>query len=193
MGSIAIIGIGCRFPGADNPEAFWQLLRDGKDAIADIPPERWDMGKFYDPTPATANKMYSRQGGFLQNVDQFDPQFFRISPLEANYLDPQQRLLLEVAWEALENAAIVPETLAGSKSGVFIGISDVDYHRLAYQNPANLTAYVGTGNSTSIASNRLSYIFDLRGPSLSVDTACSSSLVAVHLACQSLQNQESNL
>ncbi|MDB9425330.1 amino acid adenylation domain-containing protein [Microcystis aeruginosa CS-564/01] len=193
MESIAIIGMGCRFPGADNPEAFWQLMGNGVDAIADIPPERWDIERFYDPTPATAKKMYSRQGGFLKNVDQFDPQFFRISPLEANYLDPQQRLLLEVAWEALENAAIVPETLAGSQSGVFIGISDVDYHRLAYQSPANLTAYVGTGNSTSIAANRLSYIFDLRGPSLAVDTACSSSLVAVHLACQSLQNQESNL
>ncbi|MBE8994630.1 non-ribosomal peptide synthetase/type I polyketide synthase [Microcystis aeruginosa] len=193
MESIAIIGMGCRFPGADNPEAFWQLMGNGVDAIADIPSERWDIEGFYDPTPATAKKMYSRQGGFLKNVDQFDPQFFRISPLEANYLDPQQRLLLEVTWEALENAAIVPETLAGSKSGVFIGISDVDYHRLAYQSPANLTAYVGTGNSTSIAANRLSYIFDLRGPSLAVDTACSSSLVAVHLACQSLQNQESNL
>ena len=193
MEPIAIIGLGCRFPGADNPEAFWQLMRNGGDAITDIPPERWDIERFYDPTPATAKKMYSRQGGFLKNVDQFDPQFFRISPLEATYLDPQQRLLLEVTWEALENAAIVPETLAGSQSGVFIGISDVDYHRLAYQSPTNLTAYVGTGNSTSIAANRLSYLFDLRGPSLSVDTACSSSLVAVHLACQSLQNQESNL
>ncbi|MBD2601502.1 MULTISPECIES: hybrid non-ribosomal peptide synthetase/type I polyketide synthase [Microcystis] len=193
MEPIAIIGLGCRFPGADNPEAFWQLMRNGVDAIADIPPERWDIERFYDPTPATAKKMYSRQGGFLKNVDQFDPQFFRISPLEATYLDPQQRLLLEVTWEALENAAIVPETLAGSQSGVFIGISDVDYHRLAYQSPTNLTAYVGTGNSTSIAANRLSYLFDLRGPSLAVDTACSSSLVAVHLACQSLQSQESNL
>ncbi|MFN7557105.1 MupA/Atu3671 family FMN-dependent luciferase-like monooxygenase, partial [Microcystis sp.] len=193
MEPIAIIGLACRFPGADNPEAFWQLMRNGVDAIADIPPERWDIERFYDPTPATAKKMYSRQGGFLKNVDQFDPQFFRISPLEATYLDPQQRLLLEVTWEALENAAIVPETLAGSQSGVFIGISDVDYHRLAYQSPTNLTAYVGTGNSTSIAANRLSYLFDLRGPSLAVDTACSSSLVAVHLACQSLQNQESNL
>ncbi|CAD5983344.1 non-ribosomal peptide synthetase/type I polyketide synthase [Planktothrix agardhii] len=193
MEPIAIIGIGCRFPGADNPEAFWQLMRDGVDAITDIPRERWDIDNFYDPTPGTAKKMYSRQGGFLKNVDRFDPQFFRISPLEANYLDPQQRLLLEVAWEALENAAIVPETLAGSNSGVFIGISDVDYHRLAYQSPPNLTAYVGTGNSTSIAANRLSYVYDLRGPSLALDTACSSSLVAVHLACQSLQNQESNL
>jgi acyl transferase domain-containing protein len=193
MEPIAIIGIGCRFPGADNPEAFWQLMRDGVDAITDIPRERWDIDNFYDPTPGTAKKMYSRQGGFLKNIDQFDPQFFRISPLEANYLDPQQRLLLEVAWEALENAAIVPETLAGSKSGVFIGISDVDYHRLAYQSPPNLTAYVGTGNSTSIAANRLSYVLDLRGPSLALDTACSSSLVAVHLACQSLQMLESNL
>jgi natural product biosynthesis luciferase-like monooxygenase protein/amino acid adenylation domain-containing protein len=193
MEPIAIIGIGCRFPGADNPEAFWQLMQAGVDAIADVPLGRWDIESFYDPTPGTEKKMYSRQGGFLKNIDQFDPQFFRISPLEANYLDPQQRLLLEVAWEALENAAIVPETLAGSKSGVFIGISDVDYHRLAYQSPPNLTAYVGTGNSTSIAANRLSYVLDLRGPSLALDTACSSSLVAVHLACQSLQMLESNL
>ncbi|MCZ8241041.1 MAG: amino acid adenylation domain-containing protein [Microcystis sp. LE19-131.1A] len=193
MGSIAIIGMGCRFPGADNPEAFWHLMRDGVDVIADIPRERWDMGKFYDSTPGTTAKMYSRQGGFLPNVDQFDPQFFRISPLEANYLDPQQRLLLEVAWESLENAGIVPETLAGSQSGVFIGIGGSDYRHLTYHNLSNLTGYAGTGNSTSIAANRLSYVFDLRGPSLAVDTACSSSLVAVHLACQSLQHQESNL
>ncbi|TYT71214.1 type I polyketide synthase [Microcystis aeruginosa] len=193
MGSIAIIGMGCRFPGADNPEAFWHLMRDGVDVIADIPRERWDMGKFYDSTPGTTAKMYSRQGGFLPNVDQFDPQFFRISPLEATYLDPQQRLLLEVTWEALENAAIVPETLAGSQSGVFIGIGGSDYRHLTYHNLSNLTGYAGTGNSTSIAANRLSYVFDLRGPSLAVDTACSSSLVAVHLACQSLQHQESNL
>ena len=121
MEPIAIIGLACRFPGADNPEAFWQLMRNGVDAIADIPPERWDIERFYDPTPATAKKMYSRQGGFLKNVDQFDPQFFRISPLEATYLDPQQRLLLEVTWEALENAAIVPKRSIDEmrKVGVF--------------------------------------------------------------------------
>jgi amino acid adenylation domain-containing protein len=193
MESIAIVGIGCRFPGANNPEAFWKLLSSGVDAIAEVPSERWNIDTFYDPNPATPEKMYTRQGGFLGHIDQFDPSFFRISPREANYLDPQQRLLLEVAWEALENAAIVPENLADTHTGVFIGITNFDYHRFLFKHLSNLDAYSSTGTSPSITANRLSYLLDLRGPSMAVDTACSSSLVAVHLACQSLQNRESNL
>ena len=170
---IAIIGIGCRFPGAKNPEAFWKLLRDGKDAISKS--DRWKDSDY---------------GGFIADVDKFDPQFFGITPRETQRMDPQQRLLLEVSWEALENAAIAPDALANTGTGVFIGISSSDYSQLQLHYGTELDAYAGTGNAHSIVANRLSYSLDLRGPSLTVDTACSSSLVAVHLACQSLRNGE---
>jgi len=191
--AIAIIGLGCRFPGADNPQEFWQLLHDGGDAISEVSPQRWDVRALYDPVQDTPGKMYTRRGGFLSQVDLFDPYFFRISPREAARMDPQQRLLLEVAWEALEHAALSPDTLVGSETGVFIGISSSDYSRLQFSDPVFIDAYAGTGNAHSIAANRLSYVFDFRGPSLAIDTACSSSLVAVHLACQSLRNGECSL
>ena len=125
---IAIVGLGCRFPGkANNPEAFWQLLRNGADAITEVPPERWNLDSYYDPNPDTPGKIYTRFGGFLEEVDQFDPKFFGISPREAANIDPQQRLLLEVSWEALENASLIPESLVGSQTGVFIGITTNDY------------------------------------------------------------------
>ena len=190
---IAIIGLGCRFPGANDPEAFRQLLQNGVDVINEVPNNRWDINSFYNPELETPGKMSTRWGAFLDQVDQFDPDFFGISPREAERMDPQQRILLEVAWEALENAGIVPRQLAGSETGVFIGISNNDYSRIQFENPTRIDAYAGTGNAFSIAANRLSYLLDLRGPSLSVDTACSSSLVAIHLACQSLQTGESNL
>ena len=193
---IAIVGIGCRFPGANDPEAFWLLLRDGRDAITEVPPDRWDISAYYDPNPGTPGKMSTRWGGFLEHVDHFDPHFFGISPREASRMDPQQRLLLEVAWEALENAGQAPLRLAGSQTGVFLGISGVDYSQLQIRYgdfPFDIDAYAGTGNAHSIAANRLSYLLDLHGPSLSVDTACSSSLVAIHLACQSLRSGESTL
>ncbi|GAA6619605.1 type I polyketide synthase [Scytonema sp. NUACC26] len=193
MEPIAIIGIGCRFPGADNPELFWQILRDGVDAITEVPQERWNVEALYDPKPATPEKMNTRWGGFLEQVDRFEPSFFNISPREAEPMDPQQRLLLEVAWEALENAGIVPQKLAGSKTGVFVGICNIDYHRLLYQDSSRINAHSGTGTACSISANRISYVLDLRGPSMAMDTACSSSLVAVHFACQSLRNGESNL
>ncbi|MBR8829127.1 MAG: SDR family NAD(P)-dependent oxidoreductase [Gomphosphaeria aponina SAG 52.96 = DSM 107014] len=193
MEPIAIIGIGCRFPGASNPGEFWQLLHNGVDGITEVPKERWDIDSFYEQEPGIPGKMNTRWGGFLAQVDKFDPQFFGISPREAEKIDPQQRLLLEVAWEALENAAIVPQQLARSKTGVFVGISNADYHRLIYQDFSMIDAYSGTGTTMSIAANRLSYFLDLTGPSIAIDTACSSSLVAVHFACQSLDNLESNL
>jgi acyl transferase domain-containing protein/NADPH:quinone reductase-like Zn-dependent oxidoreductase/NAD(P)-dependent dehydrogenase (short-subunit alcohol dehydrogenase family)/acyl carrier protein len=196
MESIAIIGFGCRFPKAKNPEAFWQLLRDGVNAITEIPPDRWDVDAFYDPDPATPGKMNSRWGGFLSDVDHFDPYFFGIAPREAAYMDVQQRLLLEVAWEALENASQSPARLDGSQTGVFIGISGIDYLGLMLSTEGHIRlvdAYSGTGISHSIVANRLSYLLNLRGPSLAIDTACSSSLVAVHLACESLQRGETNL
>ncbi len=191
--AIAIIGLGCRFPGAKDPAAFWQLLRSGVDAITEVPAARWDINTLYDSNPVSIGKMSTRWGGFLEKVDQFDPHFFGIAPREAQRMDPQQRLLLEVAWEALENAGIAQDKLAGSQTGAFIGISSSDYSRLAFSDSASIDAYTGTGNALSIAANRLSYVLDLRGPSLAVDTACSSSLVAVHLACQSLHNRECNL
>ncbi len=191
--AIAIIGLGCRFPAADNPEQFWQLLRNGVDAITEVPLQRWDQHAFYSPDQAIPGKMNTRWGGFLSHVDRFDASFFRISPREAAHMDPQQRLLLEVAWEALENAGQAPDKLAGSQAGVFIGISNSDYARVQFSDPSLLDAYAGTGNSYSIAANRLSYVLDLRGPSIAVDTACSSSLVTVHLACQSLRNGECDL
>ncbi|HAZ48487.1 MAG TPA: short-chain dehydrogenase [Cyanobacteria bacterium UBA11369] len=193
MESIAIIGIGCRFPGAKNPASFWQLLRNGVDAISEMPKERWDIDRFYDPEPGKPGKISTRWGGFLEEVDRFDASFFGISPREVERTDPQQRLVLEVAWEALENAGIVASKLSGSQTGVFIGIGNYDYCRLLAQDLSHVNAYDGTGNTLSIAANRLSYIFNLRGPSVVVETACSSSLVALHFACRSLQNGESDL
>ncbi|MEW6729942.1 MAG: SDR family NAD(P)-dependent oxidoreductase [Acidobacteriota bacterium] len=191
---IAIIGIGCRFPGASNPREFWKLLCEGVDAIKEVPPDRWDAEFFYDPNPATVGKMNSRWGGFIDNVDKFDAQFFGISPREASRMDPQQRILLEVTWEALEDAGQVPALLAGSRTGVFIGIGTIDFGRMQVSNIKTASnAYAGTGGALSIAANRISYVFNFRGPSIAVDTACSSSLVATHLACQSLWNGESSL
>jgi acyl transferase domain-containing protein/acyl-CoA synthetase (AMP-forming)/AMP-acid ligase II/acyl carrier protein/SAM-dependent methyltransferase len=191
--AIAIIGLGCRFPSASDPAAFWQLLRNGVDAITEVPADRWDVSRYYDSTPATPGKMNTRWGGFLADVDQFDPDFFGIAPREAIGMDPQHRLLLEVAWEALENAAQSPSLLAGSSSGVFVGISGSDYSRIAFDHLVDIDAYAGVGNALSMASNRLSYLLDWRGPSWAVDTACSSSLVAVHHACQSLRQSECDL
>lgn len=190
---IAIVGIGCRFPGSNDPTAFWQMLREGVDAIRVVPADRFDQNAFYDPDPAAQGKMNTRWGGFLEQVDRFDASFFGIAPREALRMDPQQRLLLEVAWEALEDAGQVPDLLAGTQTGVFIGIATNDYGRLQWNDLNQIDAYAGTGNALSIAANRLSYLFDFRGPSLAIDTACSSSLVAVHLACASLRSGESTM
>jgi phthiocerol/phenolphthiocerol synthesis type-I polyketide synthase C len=190
---VAIIGIGCRFPGADGPAAFWRLLSDGADAITEIPPDRWDVDAFYHPDATRAGTATTRWGGFLDQVDQFDPGFFGISPRESARMDPQQRLLLEVTWEALEDAGQVQDRLAGSPTGVFIGISTYDYGQLQLGQPELVNAYTGTGSALSIAANRLSYVYDFRGPSMAIDTACSSSLVAVHQACRSLREGECTL
>jgi len=193
MEPIAIIGIGCRFPGAKDPKAFWQLLRDGVDAITEIPTNRWDINELYDPNPENPGKINSRCGGFLEQVDRFDPHFFGISPREAVSMDPQQRLLLEVAWEALEDAGQVHERLSGTRTGMFVGISTNDYSLIQPDYASQLQGYDLTGNALNIAAGRLSYLFNFRGPCMAIDTACSSSLVAVHLACQSLWNGESTL
>jgi amino acid adenylation domain-containing protein len=192
---IAVIGIGCRFPGeAGSPDTFWRLLHDGVDGISEVPPGRWDLDSIYDPEPGKPGKSSSRYGGFLSGVDQFDPAFFGISPREAESMDPQQRLLLEVAWEALEDAGQAPDKLAGSRTGVFVGVCNSDYaHMMLQRAPETFDLYMATGCALSVASGRLSYLLGLQGPSISVDTACSSSLVAVHLACQSIRSGETNM
>jgi acyl transferase domain-containing protein len=190
---IAIVGVGCRVPGgANDPQAFWQLLRNGVDAVSEIPADRWDVDGLYDPDPDAPGKMYTREGGFLDHLDLFDPHFFGIAPREVPTLDPQQRLLMEVAWEALEHAGQPIDSLFGSATGVFVGISSNDYLHMQTRggNLAQLETYVGTGNASSVAAGRLSYLLGLHGPAVSVDTACSSSLVALHLACQSLSSGE---
>jgi len=193
MEPIAIIGAGCRFPGAENLEQFWRLLEQGVDAITEVPPDRWPADAYYDPNPATPEKMTTRWGGFLKDVDKFDASFFGISGREADQIDPQQRLLLECTWEALEDAGLPADELSGSRTGVFVGISNSDYARLCYRDLSDITAYSATGTCLSVAANRISYVLNFRGPSVSVDTACSSSLVAVHLARQSLLRGESEL
>ncbi|MCB0208468.1 MAG: acyltransferase domain-containing protein [Anaerolineae bacterium] len=192
---IAVIGLGCRFPGnCATPAAFWNLLKQGQDAITEIPADRWDVDAYYHADPKAPGKSVSRYGGFIQHPADFDARFFNIPPKEAISLDPQQRLLLEVSWEALENAGCVPAELLGSQTGVFVGISTNDYfQRLVARHHADIDAYLGTGYAHSVAAGRLSYLLGFHGPSLAVDTSCSSSLVAVHLACQSLRNGESDL
>ncbi len=190
---IAIVGVGCRFPGgASDPDAFWTLLSNGTDAIREVSIDRWDVQRYYDADPEAAGKTYARHAGLLDDIDRFDPGFFGIAPREAVSLDPQQRLLLEVVWEALENAGHRPDSLTGTATGVFVGISGSEYGALQMrlQAPEDLDAYAGTGNAPSIAAGRLAYVLGLNGPTLAIDTACSSSLVAVHLACQSLRQGE---
>jgi 3-oxoacyl-[acyl-carrier-protein] synthase II len=192
--SIAVIGMGCRFPGADNPEAFWQLLCNGVDAIAEVPPQHWDAWQYYHPNFDVPGKICTVKGGFVPNLQEFDASFFRIAPKEAVSLDPQQRLLLEVSWEALENAAIAPESLKNSQTGAFIGICSTDYwHKLLNRQATEIDAYLTTGNTHSLASGRISHFLGLTGASISLDTACSSSLVAVHLAIQNLRDRSCNL
>lgn len=189
---IAIVGMACRLPGAGDVGEFWELLRRGGDAIIETPTDRWEVDGIFDPAPDAAGKVATRWGGFLDEIDRFDAAFFGISPREAAQMDPQQRLLLEVAWETLEDAGQTTEQLAGSLTGVFVGLHSHsnDYYLLQADEHRALDLYSGTGTSHSVVSGRLSYLFDLRGPSLAVDTACSSSLVAVHLAAQSLRAGE---
>lgn len=186
---IAIIGMGCRFPGGVNdPDAYWQLLQSGQDPITEVPSERWDVEDYFNVDPGVSGKTYTRYGGFIDNVDQFDPSFFGISPREATAMDPQQRLLLEVSWEALERAGHVPQQ--NNQTGVFVAIGTADYANLQAGRPTGIDAYTGTGSGFCFAAGRLSYVLGLQGPNMALDAACSSSLMAVHLGCQSLRNRE---
>ncbi|MDT5177482.1 MAG: hypothetical protein QOJ95_1680 [Mycobacterium sp.] len=194
---LAIVGIGCRLPGdVTSPEGYWNLLCSKTDATRDVPETRWNAAKYHDPNPAKAGKMVTRRGGFLDSIDQFDAQFFGVSPREANLLDPQQRLLLQTTWEALEDGGIPADGLAGTAVGVFIGGFTLDYQLLQNQGRTSrfrFKTHSSTGMMMTMLANRISYAFDFRGPSMTIDTACSSSLVAVHQAAYSIWNGECDL
>lgn len=192
---VAVVGLGCRFPGgANSAHDYWELLRNGVDCIQEVPGNRWDVDALHDPDPHTHGKMVTRGGGFIEDVDMFDAAFFGITPREAVSLDPRHRILLEVAWEALEHAGQAPDGLFDSKTGVFVGACGSDYFQLLIEErQKTLDAYLVSGIASSMAAGRIAYALGLHGPALCVDTACSSSLVAVHLACQSLRSGECDM
>ena len=185
---IAIIGLSGRFPGADNVDTFWENLRNGVNSIQKVPPKRWNADEYYSPIVAEPDKSYCRNGGFLSNVEEFDPMFFHISPIEAESMDPQQRIFLEECWKAFEDAGYSDKELANKKCGVFVGAAQGDFTQKPGNTRSKNTAEAFTGVSSSILAARISYLLNLKGPSISVDTACSSSLVALHLACLSILN-----
>lgn len=189
---IAVVGMACRVPGADDPEALWQMLRDGRSGVREVPADRWDVDAWHDADPSAPARMITRRAGFLDRVDEFDAGFFGILPREAERMDPQHRLVLEVACESLDDAGLTRGRLRGSRTGVFIASYHNDYTQMQYRDVAEIDERTLVGTLHSVLANRLSWFLDLRGPSLSIDTACSSSLVAVHLACQSLRMGETD-
>src|SRR4051812_347542 len=187
---IAIIGVGCRFPGGVNDaESFWKLLLERRDAVSEVPADRWNIERYYDPEPGIAGKTFVKRAGFLDQIDKFDAQFFGISPREAPYVDPQQRLLLETAWEAIEDAGVVLDFEKGTDIAVFAGISHNDYQAIQStpHEHSEVSPHSPTGSAHSIAANRISYCLNLKGPSVALDTACSSALTAVHAACEHIR------
>ncbi|MGV9799469.1 type I polyketide synthase [Mycobacterium sp. NPDC003449] len=191
---IAIVAVSCRFPGAPDPEAFWDVLAGGVDTIREVPEDRFDIDEFYDPDPETAGKTYTRFGGFLDGIDGFDPEFFGISPREAVWIEPQQRLMLETVWEGLERAGYSPASLRGSRTGIFAGVAANEYaHLLSSESIDKIEPYFITGNALNAISGRVAFALGLEGPAVAVDTACSSALVAVHQACQALHSGDCDM
>ena len=190
---IAVVGYACRFPQAPDAEAFWALLREGRDAVTEVPPQRWDWRACYDPDPESGWKTNSRWGGFLEGIEDFDAWFFNIAPREARLVDPQQRLFLEVAWEALEHAGHTGDELTEARTGVFVGCSNNGYYTRIAPGLSPTDYGAGIGNQNAVIANRVSFFLNLRGPSVLVDTMCSASLVALHLACQSLRVGECSM
>nr|MCH9702678.1 type I polyketide synthase [Actinomycetes bacterium] len=191
---IAVVGIGCRFPGGvTGPDSFWKLLESGTDTVTEVPADRWDAEAFYDPDVSVPGRMPTKWGAYLDDVSGFDADFFGITPREAMSMDPQQRVALEVAWEALENAGYAPDQLGESRTAVMMGVYYSEYQNASADNADSIDAYSATGNAHSVTVGRISYLLGLKGPAVAVDTACSSSLVSIHLACHSLRMRESDL
>lgn len=191
---IAVVGIGCRFPGGvTGPDSFWQLLESGTDAVTVVPADRWDAEAFYDTDMSVPGRMPTKWGAYLNDITGFDADFFGITPREAMSMDPQQRVALEVAWEALENAGYAPDQLGETRTAVMLGVYYSEYHNASPENADAIDAYSATGNAHSVTVGRIAYLLGLKGPAVAVDTACSSSLVSIHLACQSLRMRESDL
>lgn len=191
--AVAVISMACRFPGGRDLEDYWALLCRGEHAITEVPKDRFDVDAYYQPGRARPGKMYSKHGGFIDRIYDFDAGFFALSKPQARATDPQQRLVLELAWQAMERAGVTAAQLNGSSTGVFIGVSNYDYGRSMSKCYDTITAYSGLGTIQCIAANHLSYHLNLRGPSMAVDTACSASLVSVHLACRSLLTGECDM
>jgi len=192
--AVAVIGMGCRFPGARNPEQLWQMLLDGRSGWGEVPADRWNADAFYNPHRAAKEALNAKHGYFLdEDIAAFDAHFFGCLPYEANTMDPQQRLLLETTYEALENAGIPIESLRGSDTSVFVGAYGTDYERMGYKDLSQVTRGLVTGAGIAVISNRISYIFDLKGASMTIDTGCSGSMVALHQACQALKARDSRI
>jgi len=186
----AIVGMACRFPGANDYNQFWQNLEKGVNSISEIPARRWEVQRYYSPNREVPNKTISKWGGLIEGIDMFDAQLFGISPREATRMDPQQRIMLELSWSCLEDAGYSPLELSGSQVGVFIGSCNYDYNELQHQDENNIEGHTATGTYTCIIPNRISYFFNWHGPSVPVDTACSSSLVALHQAINAIEEEE---
>lgn len=191
---IAVVGIGCRFPGhVRGPEQFWEFLQASGDGISEVPPDRWDVDEFYSPTPQVPGRISSRWGGFLDRVDVFDHEFFSISEREAQLMDPQHRIFLESAWEAFQDASIDPTSLAGTRTGIVLAMTGMEYAAQVFSDLERISAYSALGTLPSMAVGRLAYMLDLRGPAIVLDAACSSALVAVHRACRDLQTHDADM
>jgi len=187
LDALALVGFGCRLPGGvRDVDSFWQMLVDGRSGITEVPDDRWNSDRYYHPDPAVPGRMFTKRGGFVDQLKSFDAAFWGISPREAMRMDPQQRWLLETAWEAIEDAGVAPNSLRGGNVGVFVGISTHDYGSLQHDDLSRHDVHTNSGGTLSIAANRISYLFDFKGPSAAVDTACSSALVAVTLACRGI-------